>query len=530
MRKCLSQILVVGMLAGNLINPAVIHAASSTPATPIQHLVVIFQENISFDHYFGTYPNATNPAGQPAFTAVPGTPAVDGLSGSLMSLNPNSLNKTNAAASINPFRLDRSQNLTADQNHNYTPEQAAYHSGLADLFPSQVGVAGTVTTGGTSKGLVMGYYDGNTVTALWNYAQNFAMSDNSYSTNYGPSTPGAINLVSGQTNGVINNANGTGSIVSDGSGGFTMIGDADPVGDICSTSTGEVFGFSGKNVGDLLNASGVSWGFFAGGFDLTVTNPNGSTGCARNTTSSLTNQNKVDYVAHHQPFQYYASTANPKHTRPTSISAIGTNGDAGNHQYDLHDFYDAINNGNFPAVSFLKGIGIQDGHAGYSSPLDEQQFVVQVINFLQNRPEWANTAVVIAYDDSDGWYDHVVPPIVNQSTTSSDALTGTGACGDGTTALPGVLPGTTHAQGRCGFGPRQPLLVVSPWAQQNFVDHTITNQASILRFVEDNWAGGTRIGGGSMDAISNSITNMFNFNGTPSSKKLFLNVATGQPF
>jgi phospholipase C len=260
-----------------------------------------------------------------------------------------------------------------------------------------------------------------------------------------------------------------------------------------------------------------------------VTNPNGSTGCARNTTSALTAQNKADYVPHHQPFQYYASTANLKHTRPSSISAIGSS-DAANHQYDLHDFYDAINNGNFPAVSFLKAIGIQDGHAGYSSPLDEQQFVVQVVNFLQNTPYWANTAVVIAYDDSDGWYDHVVPPVVNQSTTASDALTGTGACGDGTTALPGVLPAATHAQGRCGFGPRLPMMVISPWAQQNYVDHTITNQTSITRFIEDNWLSGTRIGQGSVDAISNSISNMFNFNGSSSPKKLFLNVSTGQSF
>jgi phospholipase C len=529
MRKVLSPIVVAGMLAGNLMNPAIIHAAPPT-ATPIQHLVIIYQENVSFDHYFGTYPNATNPAGEPAFTALPGTPAVNGLSGMLMTLNPNKLNLTNATAGINPYRLDPSQNFTADQNHNYTPEQSAYHAGLVDLFPSQVGVAGTATTGGTSKGLVMGYYDGNTVTAYWNYAQNFAMSDNSYGTNYGPSTPGAINLVSGQTNGVINNANGTGDIVSDGNGGFTDISDGDPAGDICSTSTGEVFNMSGKNIGDLLSAAGVTWGFFSGGFDLTVTNPNGSTGCARNTTSPLTNANKADYIPHHQPFQYYLSTANPKHTRPTSLSAVGTNGDAANHQYDLHDFYDAINNGNFPAVSFLKATGIQDGHAGYSSPLDEQQFVVQVLNFLQNRPEWANTAVVIAYDDSDGWYDHVSPPIINQSTTASDALTGTGACGDGTTALPGVLSSTTHAQGRCGFGPRLPMLVISPWAQQNYVDHTLTNQASIPRFIEDNWLSGTRLGGGSMDAYSNSITGMFNFSANPNSKKLFLNIVNGQPF
>ena len=66
----------------------------------------------------------------------------------------------------------------------------------------------------------MGYYDGNTVTAFWNYAQFFAMNDNSYDTNFGPSTPGALNLISGQTNGAINNIGGTGSVVDDGFGGL----------------------------------------------------------------------------------------------------------------------------------------------------------------------------------------------------------------------------------------------------------------------------------------------------------------------
>ena len=84
----------------------------------------------------------------------------------------------------------------------------------------------------------MGYYDGNTVTALWNYAQYFAMSDNSYGTNFGPSTDGALNLVSGQTNGVTQNENGTGAIIADGNGGYTLISDADPIGDACSTTSG----------------------------------------------------------------------------------------------------------------------------------------------------------------------------------------------------------------------------------------------------------------------------------------------------
>ena len=90
-------------------------------------------------------------------------------------------------------------------------------------------------------------------------------------------------------------------------------------------------------------------------------------------------------------------------------------------------------------------------------PLDEQAFIVNVINFLQTSPDWDDTAVVILYDDSDGWYDHQLGPIVNQSTSPADALTGPGACGDGSTALPGIDSGNPHAQGRCGYGPRQPL-------------------------------------------------------------------------
>ncbi len=165
------------------------------------------------------------------------------------------------------------------------------------------------------------------------------------------------------------------------------------------------------------------------------------------TTSAVTSTTKADYIPHHEPFQYYKSTANPTHARPTSKTAIGTSSDeAANHQYDVHDFYDAINAGNYPAVSFLKAPGFQDGHAGYSDPLDEQAFVVTVINFLQQHADWEHTAVVILYDDSDGWYDHQMGPIVNQSATTADALTGTGACGTGGNSLPGVnAPHTRRA-------------------------------------------------------------------------------------
>ena len=192
-----------------------------------------------------------------------------------------------------------------------------------DSFPKYTGTPGPPPNGQPTSGLVMGYYDGNTVTAFWNYAQRFAMSDNSYGTNFGPSTPGAINLIAGQTNGVVDQVNASADIVSDGGGGYTLVSDADPVGDLCSTTTGALVALSGQNVGDMLNAAGVSWGFFEGGFDLSVKNANGTTGCARSTTSTVTMSAKADYIPHHQPFQYYTSTANLKHTRPTSPSTVG---------------------------------------------------------------------------------------------------------------------------------------------------------------------------------------------------------------
>jgi phospholipase C len=506
-------------------------SSASPTATPIKHLVVIFGENISFDHYFGRYPYATNPAGEPRFVASPRTPSVNGLSGGLLNSNPNLLNSAvNGAGSTNPFRLDRSEAATNDQDHDYTPEQLAFDHGLMDAFPASVGTAGPPPSIEGTTGLTMGYYDGNTVTAMWNYAQRYALNDNSYGTNFGPSTDGAVNLISGQLNGVTKDNLPGGATIADGNGGLTLISDADPVGDVCSTTTGETVQFGGKNIGDLLNAAHVSWGFFEGGFNLNTVNANGSTGCKRSTTSAVTNTLKADYIPHHQPFQYYPSTANPTHARPTSVSMIGRQGDAANHQYDMQDFYDAVSAGNFPAVSYLKAPGYQDAHAGYSDPLDEQTFVVTVINFLQKSPEWSSTAVVIAYDDSDGWYDHQMSPIVNQSATEADMLTGTGACGSGAGALPGVNPKTLHAQGRCGYGPRLPMLVISPWAKQNFVDHTVTDQTSTLRFIEDNWLKSERIGQGSFDSVANSITNMLDFTQPvfPWQAPYILNPSTGE--
>ena len=175
--------------------------------------------------------------------------------------------------------------------------------------------------------------------------------------------------------------------------------------------------------------------------------------------------------------------------------------------------------GNLPAVSYLKANRAQDGHPGNSSPLDEQEFLVNTINFLETLPEWNSTAVVITWDDSDGWFDHVMGPIVNQSDSVLDGLTSTNTCGSGVSSLAGI-------QSRCGYGPRIPFLVISPFAKSNFVSHTVIDQSSVVRFIEDNWQL-PRIGNGSFDVIAGSIENMFEFKREPS-PPVFLDPLTGQ--
>ena len=549
--------------------PATSAEDALTTATPIKHVVVIFGENESFDHYFGTYPSATNPSGEPTFSAASGTPTVNGLTTALLTANPTVSNTANpTGTNINPFRLDRTQAGTEGQNHGYTAEQLASNDGAMDLFPLNTGNNATGSTAefGT-PGLVMGYYDGNTVTALWNYAQNFAMSDNMYTDTYGPSTPGAIAVISGQHNGAVVTKNGavvagtatasaspSSNVVYDLQGGWTLIGDLDPTGDACtvaadsaSTATATM---SSKNIGDLLNAANITWGGFMGGFNLTTVNPNGTTGCKRTTFSSVLGANEADYVQHHAWFQYYATTSNLAHTRPSSVSVIGhtdpldSTATPVHHQYDVDDFFAAVNAGNYPSVSILKAPSIADAHPGNSNPLDEQAFVTSVVNFLEQQPDWKNTAVIVTYDDSDGWYDHqFATPTTSsfdstavesagnssdneRSVTGADQVTSAGVCNaSGATQGVGVNGGAVN--GRCGPGTRIPLIVISPYAKPNYVDHTLITQASVVRFIEDNWLSGTRLGQGSNDAAAGSIMALFNFSTTTPNPTLFLDQNAG---
>src|SRR5271166_4409485 len=507
----------------------------SGTATPIKHLVVIFQENISSDHYFGTYPYAANTDGS-TFHAKPGTPTVNGLYSKITPSGPVGPLLTKNPNLYNPTRLTHAQALTCDQDHGYTPEQEAVNGGKMNKFVQFTESAPTCAAGTNEffkPGLVMDYFDGNTVTGLWNYAQNYAMSDNNFDTVFGPSTPGALNLVSGNSGGSYAVNQTTGAVVPDpgtvsdlnSKGLGTIYGDLDPAYDDCSNGSHAAAENSfplgvttGKNIGDLLNARNITWGWFQGGFTPTGTNAAGLPVCG-SAHKNIGGNTVTDYSPHHNPFQYYKSTSNPKHLPPSSEAAIGRT-DQANHNYDISNFYQTLTAGNMPAVSFLKAPAYQDGHAGYSSPLDEQTFLMNTINQIEKSKFWRSTAIVVTYDDSDGWYDHQIMPIVNGSKTSAD----TPFC----SSVPTTLDSWTT---RCGFGQRPPLLVISPWTRQNYVSGKLTNTVSITRFIEDNWLRGQRIGGGSYDAISGSLYargGLLNFRVRPNFRPVILDPTTGE--
>ncbi len=171
-------------------------------------------------------------------------------------------------------------------------------------------------------------------------------------------------------------------------------------------------------------------------------------------------------------------------------------------------------------MSFLKAPAYEDSHAGYSDPLDEQRWLVTTINQIEKSPFWPSTAIVVTYDDSDGWYDDVAPSIQNGS---DDLSLDTALCEGVPTTL-----GTRND--RCGFGPRLPLLVISPWTQQNYVAHSRTSTDAVLAFIEDNWLAGKRIAD-SYDAISGDLlegtTGLLDFSVKPHDTPVILDPKTG---
>ena len=365
-------------------------------------------------------------------------------------------------------------------------------------------------------GQTMGYWDGNSTQALWNYAQHFTISDNFHQLTYGPSVLGHLSHIYGAT-GPLDTRYTTNSslfinsligfVTKDGKGNYFMEENLNPVLDVCSnpnitsntndeTSTSAVL-MQTRNIGNLLSEYQISWGWFAGGFRNKVDNNCTETGYNQFGTNITTFQSAVE------PFQFSAATANPFHLPPQQGDLIGGEGQA-NHQYDLSDFVTALNQDKLPAVVYLKAKNYQNGHGYTSSPGDEQNWLVNVMNKIQQSKAYGrgDTAIIITEDDSDGGYDHVIEP-----------------------------PHRTYNNNTMyGLGPRLAFVLISPYAKHNYVDSTLTDQTSILRFIKYNWNLGEQlINDYSEENNSGTLQNMFDFSQSASIKPELL-YCDGSPY
>ncbi|MDB5084569.1 MAG: hypothetical protein JWN30_1455 [Bacilli bacterium] len=378
--------------------------------SPIKHTVVIFQENRSFDNYFGTYPSA------PGFQALPGTPNVNGIPAG-------SVNYDVYGTPHTPYLFPSNQLQTQDVDHGFNDMVKMYDNGLMDKF-YQVNEAQAAGKGT----IAMGYYDYHALPAYWQYAQHFAMADNWFQPVFGPSTPGALYLVAAQS----------------GTKDQPIKGDPTPKngpygGD--NPKSALSYNLTNTNIGDELSSANKSWAWYQGGYAA----------------------NDATYSPHHNPFQYFQNYEDGKYK---------------NNLKDYNNLATDITNNNLPAVSFVKADYPNDEHPGYSTPAGED-FAVKTINAIMNSPYWKDTAIIITYDESGGYWDHVAPPQ--------------------------VTPGPDGLQGE---GPRVPAIVISPYAKQNYVSHVQYDHTSILKFIE--WNYGVQALN-NRDANANNLLDFFDF-------------------
>jgi phospholipase C len=415
--------------------------------SPIKHTIILYQENISFDHYFGTYGHGSN-----------GIPAGATLS------------HTNGALTWGPYtptQLGASQTRTCDVDHSYVDMIKMANHGAMDQF-LQLGNDKTVGTpsttcptfesaaaapGSSLTALANAYYTGTAgdpnspLQNYWSLASQYTLADNFFQGVYGPSTPGAQWLVAATNN---------------------TPGDPNPIGDVCNDYPASISPQNIPNLGAEATAAGTSWAWFQGGFGTcTPTAVNG-------------------YSPHHDPFQYFTSTADLTHA--DAFDPNLSYPQANRHQRDLSVLYAALAGSplpgqsvvpTLPAISWVKAPQLEDGHPGYSGPALEDAFVGDLAAKLKASPYWKDTALVVTFDETGGWWDHVAPPdLGGHFATWVNGSPNLSGC-----QYPGI-PGAPC--GEAGLGPRMPTLVISRFARQGFIDHDLLNTASLVNWVEWN--------------------------------------------
>jgi phospholipase C len=438
--------------------PAAGDTTAPTLKSAIQHVIVIYQENWSFDGLYGSFPGA-NGLGNASAAA----PQIDKLTGNPIASLPQPLNGAGpdpdfpAGLPVAPYDAMKyilPTQLTGDLVHRFYQEQAQIDGGKMDKF----------VTWSDNPGLVLSHFDATTLPEGI-LAKQYVLADNYFHSAYGSSflnhqwlicvcTPTFPNAPAS----VVATLAPNGQLALDASGKIVHDGFVTPDGYAVNTAftvnaphpanavpANLVPNQTNPTIGDRLTAAGVSWKWYSGGWNNAIAgNPDPL------------------FQFHHQPFAYFTNYAD------------GTAAKAA-HLQDETNFLADLKAGALPAVSFVKPLGNDNEHPGYSALAAGQQHVADLISAIQNSPEWASTAVIISYDENGGRWDHVAPP--------------------------GPFD-------RWGPGTRVPAIIVSPWAKHAFIDHTQYETASILAFIEARWdlqPLGTR------DAKANPLTNAFTF-------------------
>lgn len=394
-------------------------------ANKIKHVVVIYLENHSFDNLYGQFAgaNGLSNATPAQITQVDatGTPYafLPPISGS--SAFPENLPNTF-------FNIDQyvpNDQMTPDVLHRYYQEQLQIDGGKMDKYALY----------NTSAGLSQGFYK-TSLLPLLNIAQKYTLCDNFYHSAFGGSFLNHMWLIAAASP-VFPNA--PASIVAklDASGNLVTDGAVTPDGFVVNTS------FSVNNphpstanpatlipnqtiptIGDRLNDKHVSWAWYSGGWD-----------------SALAGKPDPTFQFHHQPFIYFTNYADGTQAKK-------------DHLKDETEFIAAAKNGTLPSVSFVKPLGINNEHPGYSDVANGENHTVELINDVLNGPDGKDAVIIVTYDENGGFWDHVAPPVIDK---------------------------------KWGPGTRVPAIIVSPFAKRGFVDHTQYETIGILSFIEKRW-------------------------------------------
>jgi phospholipase C len=404
--------------------------ADNTPGkiTDVKHVVVIYMENHSFDNLYGEFPGANGLSNAPAdrVTQVDSNgkpytnlPAINGY----VSFPTNLPNKY--------FNIDQylpAGQETPDANHSHYQEMMEINGGKMNKYALYN--AKYENTGG----LTMGYYK-TSLLPLVDMAKDYTLCDNFFHSAFGGSFLNHIWLISAAMP-VFPNAPKYVVAQFDSSGNLIQDGAVSPDGYAINTSfsvnTPHPNGIDSTilvpnqtmpTIGDRLSEKNVSWAWYSGGWN-----------------DAMAHHPPASFQFHHQPFAYFEKYAD------------GTQGRK-DHLKDEKDFIAAAKNGSLPAVSFVKPVGINNEHPGYSNVIDGEKHALELINAVLNGPNGKDAVIILTYDEHGGFWDHVPPPVVD----------------------------------KWGPGTRVPAIIISPFVKKGFVDHTQYETVSILAFIEKRW-------------------------------------------